>query len=250
MKATPVPESSPRLPKTIEHTLTAVPRSFGMRSCRRYSRARSPFHEWKTAWIARSICSRGSCGNSRPVSRSTIALKVSTSTWRSEASRSRSLTVPLACLASSRASSNSSPSTPSTVLPNICTRRRYESQAKRSLPDWAARPRTEASESPMFRTVSIMPGMENLAPERTDTSSGSSAWPSSLPISCWSDFRWLLISWCSEDGSLPVSRKTLQASVVMMNPGGTGRPRLVISARFAPLPPRRSLRSLFPSVKE
>src|SRR5215472_12545398 len=35
----------------------------------------------------------------------------------------------------------------------------------------------------------------------------------------------------------------------MVKPGGTGRPRLVISARLAPLPPRRSLRSLFPSVK-
>src|SRR5215470_2575205 len=35
----------------------------------------------------------------------------------------------------------------------------------------------------------------------------------------------------------------------MVNPGGTGRPRLVISARLAPLPPSRSLRSLLPSVK-
>src|SRR5689334_19270271 len=34
----------------------------------------------------------------------------------------------------------------------------------------------------------------------------------------------------------------------MVKPGGTGRPRLVISARFAPLPPKRSLRSLLPSV--
>lgn len=32
MNATPVPESGPRLPKTIEQTLTAVPRSCGMRS--------------------------------------------------------------------------------------------------------------------------------------------------------------------------------------------------------------------------
>ena len=29
----------------------------------------------------------------------------------------------------------------------------------------------------MLRTVSIIPGIENFAPERTDTSSGSSAWP-------------------------------------------------------------------------
>src|SRR5437763_15513082 len=35
----------------------------------------------------------------------------------------------------------------------------------------------------------------------------------------------------------------------MMNPGGTGSPRLVISARFAPLPPSRSFMSLLPSAK-
>src|SRR5690606_23999270 len=44
-------------------------------------------------------------------------------------------------------------------------------------------------------------------------------------------------------------RYARHASVVIVKPGGTGSPRLVISARFAPLPPRRSLRSLFPSVK-
>ena len=33
-----------------------------------------------------------------------------------------------------------------------------------------------------------------------------------------------------------------------MKPGGTGMPRLVISARFAPLPPRSSFWSLFPSL--
>ncbi len=43
---------------------------------------------------------------------------------------------------------------------------------------WAASPATDASDSPMLRTVSIIPGMENFAPERTDTSSGSSVWPS------------------------------------------------------------------------
>src|SRR5665647_3438405 len=50
-------------------------------------------------------------------------------------------------------------------------------------------------------------------------------------------------------GGLPVVMYARQASVVMVNPGGTGSPSLVISARFAPLPPRRSLRSLLPSLK-
>src|SRR4051794_27216918 len=35
----------------------------------------------------------------------------------------------------------------------------------------------------------------------------------------------------------------------MTKPGGTGSPIRVISARFAPLPPSRSLRSLLPSTK-
>src|SRR3954454_19442127 len=34
----------------------------------------------------------------------------------------------------------------------------------------------------------------------------------------------------------------------MVKPGGTGRPRLAISARFAPLPPRRLRISLLPSA--
>src|SRR4029079_9983921 len=34
----------------------------------------------------------------------------------------------------------------------------------------------------------------------------------------------------------------------MVKPGGTGKPRLAISARLAPLPPRRSRRPAFPSA--
>ena len=61
----------------------------------------------------------------------------------------------------------------STILPNICTNRRYESQANRSLEVCFASPPTETSFNPRLRTVSIIPGIENAAPERTDTSSGS-----------------------------------------------------------------------------
>jgi hypothetical protein len=39
------------------------------------------------------------------------------------------------------------------------------------------------------------------------------------------------------------------ASVVMMKPGGTGSPSRVISARFAPLPPRSSFMPIWPSTK-
>src|SRR6266536_3551376 len=48
---------------------------------------------------------------------------------------------------------------------------------------------------------------------------------------------------------LPLVRYALHASVVIVNPGGTGRPRRVISARFAPLPPSRSFMLVLPSEK-
>ena len=96
----------------------------GIRSWRRYRIARSAFHERNTASTARSICSRGSCGNSRPASTCTSSLIVSTIRCRSPASRSRSFFVSLARFASSIACSKTSPSMPSTVLPNIWIRRR------------------------------------------------------------------------------------------------------------------------------
>ena len=74
MKPTPVPELSSRLPKTMACTLTAVPRSWGMRSRLRYVTARGPFQEPNTASMAPLSCSIGSCGNGAPVARSTICL--------------------------------------------------------------------------------------------------------------------------------------------------------------------------------
>ena len=68
-------------------------------------------------------------------------------------------------------------------MPNIWTNRRYESYANRSFWVWRARPCTDSSFSPRLRTVSIIPGIENGAPERTDTRSGSVPSPSRLPMS-------------------------------------------------------------------
>ena len=51
VKATPEPEFSPVLPKTIDCTLTAVPHSTGMLYLRRYTIARSFIHELNTAPI-------------------------------------------------------------------------------------------------------------------------------------------------------------------------------------------------------
>ena len=64
------------------------------------------------------------------------------------------------------------PSMPSTTSPYIWISRRYESSANRAFPVVRARPSTAASFSPRLRIVSIIPGMEIAAPERTDTSSG------------------------------------------------------------------------------
>jgi hypothetical protein len=49
--------------------------------------------------------------------------------------------------------------------------------------------------------------------------------------------------------SQPGAQVAWHASVVIVNPGGTGNPKFVISALFAPLPPNKSFRSLVPSMK-
>ena len=62
MKATPVADVSPILPKTIAWTLTAVPQSPGIELIRRYTLARSDCHEPNTAPTAPHSWSCTSCG--------------------------------------------------------------------------------------------------------------------------------------------------------------------------------------------
>ena len=90
--------------------------------------------------------------------------------------------VPASSLAASKSESNSSPGSSRTMRAYMAMKRRYESKAKRSSPVCFASPSTDSSLRPRLRTVSIMPGMENLAPERTETSSGSAASPMALPM--------------------------------------------------------------------
>ncbi len=98
--------------------------------------------------------------------------------------------------------------------------------------------------------MSIIPGMENLAPLRTDTSSGFSESPSCLPAASSSRARWAVTSRVRPTGKAwPPRRYSMQVSVVMVKPLGTGSPRRVISATFAPLPPSRSRISRPPSEK-
>ena len=97
--------------------------------------------------------------------------------------------------------------------------------------------------------MSIIPGIENFAPERTETRSGSSGSPSVSPIVVLERGEVLPGLLEHPGGAPPWARKVRQASVVIVNPGGTGSPMVVISARLAPLPPRRSFMSLLPSEK-
>ena len=90
----------------------------------------------------------------------------------------------------------------------------------------------------MLRMVSSMPGMENFEPERQDTSRGLDREPKLRLLPCSIvEMAWVIWSQRPGGNSSPASKKA-QASVVTVNPGGTGTPRRVMSARYAPFPPR------------
>ena len=97
-------------------------------------------------------------------------------------------------------------------------------------------PLAVSSFNPMLRTVSIMPGMENLAPDRHDTSSGRLGSPNCLPVRGPRPEAPAPDPTGRREG-VPTVEIGKQAWVVMVKPGGTGIPSRVISARFAPLPP-------------
>ena len=89
--------------------------------------------------------------------------------------------------------------------------------------------------------MSIIPGIETAAPERTETSSGSSSEPKRLPVRSSSRR-----TCSSTSSSRPVGQLAARAmdarhaSVVIVNPAGTGTPICVISASPMPLPPSSS----------
>ena len=97
--------------------------------------------------------------------------------------------------------------------------------------------------------VSIIPGIDARAPERTETSSGASASPKRAPTI--SPTRASVARTSSSSAWLsfaPAAKKPVHTSVVRVNPGGTGMPRRLISARPAPLPPSRSFMVASPSA--
>ena len=77
---------------------------------------------------------------------------------------------------------NTSEGISQTVFPNISIKRRYESQANRESPVIDSRVAATSFDMPTLRTVSIMPGIENFAPDRTETKSGFFGSPKDFPI--------------------------------------------------------------------
>src|SRR5438034_96516 len=125
-----------------------------------------------------------------------------------------------------------------TMRPNIETKRRYASHAKRGFFVNFSRAARLSSLRPRLRTVSIIPGIDIAAPERTDTSNGFLGSPSFLPV----DFstRASACSTCSQSPGgnfLPDAKYALHASVVIVKPGGTGSPACVDPAVSRTTPP-------------
>ncbi len=95
--------------------------------------------------------------------------------------------------------------------------------------------------------MSIMPGIENRAPERHDTSSGFAGSPKRLPVARSRCASAACTPSHSPGGGQPPARYALHASVVTTKPGGTGSSSRVISARLAPLPPSSAFIDASPS---
>ena len=137
--------------------------------------ARGLSHERNTASIASFNCSTGSDGKSVPNWFLYSALNCSANVLRSAAVRSTSYLTPFSSFILSISCSKYFLPTSITTSENIWIKRLYESYTKRSnlgsgLPAIIAA--TTSSLRPKLRIVSIMPGIEALAPERTDTRRG------------------------------------------------------------------------------
>ena len=104
-----------------------------------------------------------------------------------------------------------------------------------------ASPTTDSSLMPRLRIVSIMPGIEIAAPERTDTSSGSSGSPKRLPVFS-SSAREMLLDLGARGRRAPPCRLHVRAPGVGRDreAGRNRHAERVISASPTPLPPRSS----------
>src|SRR5437899_2222147 len=132
-----------------------------------------------------------------------IDLNSCTSAARSSAGRSMSRSARRRFLNSSNPSAKGPLPRSKTTSPYIWTKRRYESYAKRGFLEPAISPSTVASFKPRLRMVSIIPGIETAAPERTDTSSGFLGSPNFFLLTRSSCFRWRSTSSRISSGKAP-----------------------------------------------
>ena len=150
-----------------------------------YTFARGLSHERNTASIANFNCSTGSEGKSVPNWFLYSALNCSASVLRSCAVSSTSNLTPFSSFILSMSCSKYFLPTSITTSENIWMKRLYESYTKRSNAGsglCAIIAATTSSLRPRLRIVSIIPGIDALAPERTDTSNGFSRSPNFLPL--------------------------------------------------------------------
>ena len=184
MKATPVAQSSPMLPNTMACTLTAVPQLSGMSlqaavgdgalvhpgAEHRADRAPELLPRVLRERLAGALLDDLACTRSRPPASRRDLRSVSSWTPRSSFLSSSSFLEIVMVDAEHDVGIHLDEAAIAVVGEALVARR-------------LARPCTVSSLRPRLRTVSIMPGIEARAPERTETSSGLLASPKPAPTS-------------------------------------------------------------------
>jgi len=135
-------------------------------------------------------------------------------------------------------------------------KRRLVSWANRIEPPRRARAGREASVRPRSRTVSIIPGIDTAAPDRTETNKrdwcepkrgGGPTGSASASADSMAEMPSMISAQTSSGTAPPASRKSLHTVVATVKPGGTFTPMLAISQSPAPFPPSRSFMPMEPS---
>ena len=134
------------------------------------------------------------------------SLNLFTNSFKSSVVSSVSKWTPFSALSSSIIFSKYDFGTSITTSEYIWINLLYESYANLGFPVFAANPSTAMSFSPKFNIVSIIPGIDALAPLLTDTNNGSLLSPNFLPCISSSVFKAAKIwSWISCEIVLPSS---------------------------------------------
>ena len=242
MNATPVADVSPLLPNTIWTTLAAVPRSSGTPFARRYTWARGVFQESKTA---RDRSKELLAGVLREVAAGALAVDRLEAAHELREVVRREIDVALRSALLLQAGQLLLESVRVDPFDDLAVHLDEPpvgvvGEAVDFRRSCRAPPRLDAFR-PRLRIVSIIPGIEIAAPERTETSSGSCRIAEALPdLRSRGGRRAPRSRPRARPGSLPPARMYwTHASVVTANPAGTGMPRAVISREPGALPPEQ-----------